>query len=89
VPRVREEGAGGRSLRWRGHARERSLFEIGGHAVVLTGSLAVADRGQVGNEVALILGRQTEVEHEIEMRHHLIISVVPPVVKVRGVEIGV
>jgi hypothetical protein len=65
------------------------LFEFGRYAIVLIRSRAVADRSQIGNEIALILGRQTEVEHAIEMRHHLIIGVVPPVVKIRGVEIGV
>jgi hypothetical protein len=39
--------------------------------------------------MALILWRQTEVKDAIEMPDHLIIGVVPPIVKVGWVEIGV
>ena len=43
-------------------------------AIVLIGLHAVADRRQIGDEIAPVLRGKAEVEHPIEMRHHLVVS---------------
>ena len=58
-------------------------------AVALIGLRAVADRREIGHEILPVLRRQAEIEHAIEMRHHLIVGVEAAVVKIGRVEIGV
>jgi len=65
------------------------FFELSCYPIVFIGPHAVADGGQISDEIALILRRQTEVKDAIEMRNDLIAGVVPPIVKIRRVEIGV
>ena len=43
-------------------------FSDGAGAVALIGLHAVADRREIGDEILLVLRRQTEIEHPIEMR---------------------
>jgi len=65
------------------------LLEHGAGAVALIGLQAVAHHGEIGDQIAPILCRQPEIEHPIEMRHHLIVTVVAAVMEIRRVEIAV
>lgn len=50
---------------------------------------AVADGGEVCREIPAILRRQVKREGAVEMRDHLVVSGVAPVMEIRRVEIGV
>jgi hypothetical protein len=56
---------------------------------VLVRPHAIADRGQVSDQIVPVLRRQPEIEHPVEMRHHLIVAVEAPIMKIRCVEIGI
>src|SRR6202012_2739216 len=67
----------------------RDLLELGNRALALIGPDAVANGGQICNQIFLLLLGQFEVELLIEVIDHLAIAVEAAVVKIRPVEICV
>src|SRR6266699_400251 len=59
---------------WLGAGQQRGP---GGGALI--GPHAVAYRGEIGDQIAPIRRRQTEIEHAVEMDHHLIVAVIAAV----------
>ncbi len=72
------------------HAREiADLLERNAEAVEQEGPVGVADRTQIGDEIALVLRREAEIEHLVEMPDHFLVALEAPIVEIRCVEIGI